>query len=195
MKKNMEKTIFESWLGACMHGPIGDHVLEEMALNADISMVDEETQLSWFDNEDWEAVRTYKGRWYKSASLRLLDEAPCDVVKQYLLICVPLDEIHQEILVKRDIRDGSDLSWNYFVAFSACESVQKLIREHDIKLKINPRTNRLWFCVMLRNYVWPLISEQAMSAETEKLLLPYLTESVRCPWEDLPAKISKWLKL
>ena len=195
MKQIAIKTIFENWLGACIHGPIGDHVLDTMVARTDSSMVDEKTQLQWLNSSDWNKVRAYTGRWYQSASMRLIAEAPDDIVKQYLLYCVPLDAGHQEVLVKRDINNGSDLSWYYFVVYSACETVQELLRRHDILLLSNPRPQRLWFCVLLRNYVWPLISEQALSAETEELLLPHLNETVDCPLADISAKVALWLKL
>ncbi len=143
MDKNYN--LFVMWLIACMHGRIGDHVLEEMACDSPIPIPPEEVQLAWFDNEDWDVVRAYHGRWYKSASLRLIREAPEDIVKFYVFYCSPLDEEKQIALAQRDIDNKSHLAGEYFAYYRACPQAQKLIKEYDAEL---------WHRVLMVNYGW-----------------------------------------
>lgn len=144
--------VFEQWLTACMHGRIGDHVLQEMACSPPIPIPDEKVQLSWFDNQDWDAVRAYHGRWYKSASLRLINEAPDDVVKFYCFYCAPLDEAKQVALIKRDIACSNHLAVEYFAYYHACKAARQLI--HDQARQGDEYFTHLWHRVLMVYYGW-----------------------------------------
>lgn len=138
------KQTFYGWLGACMYGSIGDHI-KEMAGNVIVPITDEKIQHSWFDNANWDALRAYKGIFYKSVSYRLISEAPADIVKNYLFYYAPISEAQQIALIKRDICCQTYLSRDYFEAFRACEAAQKLIRDYDLKL---------WQRAVIVNYGW-----------------------------------------
>jgi len=138
------KEAFYGWLGACMHGSVGDHI-KEMAGNVMTPIIDEKIQLSWFDDFNWNALRSYKERLYKSASYALICEAPDDIVKNYLYYCAPISEAQQIALIKRDIREQTHLSRDYFSIFRACEATQKLIKDYDAQL---------WQRAIVVNYGW-----------------------------------------
>ena len=171
------KEAFKSWLGACMHGQVGDH-FKEMAGNIITPIVDEKIQLSWFDNSDWDALRAYKGKFYKSASYALICEAPEDIVKNYLYYYAPISEGEQIALIKRDIRNQTYLSREYFMAFRACETAQKLIRDYDSKL---------WQRVVIVNYGWDWEFERKFGslAKWHQKLSNHLHELNTCEFEEI----------
>ena len=171
------KEAFQSWLGACMHGQVGDH-FKEMAGNIITPIEDEKIQLSWFDNSDWDALRAYKGKLYKSASYALICEAPEDIVKRYLYYCAPISDEMQIALVKRDIYNETNLSRDYFQAFHACEAAQKLIKDYD---------SNLWQRVIVVNYGWEWEFEKkhgSLRAWQEKLQANY-DKLTTCEFEEI----------
>ncbi len=171
------KEAFNSWLGACMHGCVGDHI-NEMAGNTTAPIVDEKIQLSWFDNSDWNALRSYKGRFYKSASYALICEAPEDIVKNYLYYCAPISDGQQIALIKRDIRNQTYLSWEYFKAFRACETAQRLIRDYD---------SQLWQRVVIVNYGWEWEFEKKFGSlhNWQQKLQAHYDKLTTCEFEDI----------
>ena len=172
-------TTFIRWLYACMHYNVGDHTLKEMAADPPIPIPDEATQLSWFDNQDWDAVRGYHGRWYQSASLRLIKEAPEDVVTFYVYYCAPLDEQRQIALAQRDIDDKSHLAGEYFRYYYACPEAQKLIKGYDAQL---------WHRVLMVNYGWEWEFEQKHGslAIWQQKLRAHFDELTSCSFEEIP---------
>lgn len=161
-----------------MHGRIGDHVLEEMAVGPPIPIPDEKVQLSWFDNSDWDSVRSYDGRWYKSASLRLIKEAPEDVVKKYVVFCAPLDEVKQVALVQRDICNRTHLAGEYFRYYRACKAAQKLIKDYDVEL---------WHRVLVVNYGWEWEFEKKFGTLGiwQQKLKSHFDELTACKFDDV----------
>ncbi len=183
MKNENIQQVFESWLGNCMHGSIGDHVTE-MAGNFQAQPVDESIQLSWFDNKDWTAVRQYNGVWYKTASLRLIKEAPADVVLNYLFYCSPIDTEKQIALIERDIREKTHLSRNYFHIFCACPQAQKQIMKYD---------KDLWLKVLYRNYAWDWKYEKMFgsTAKAKEKIFTHFEELSNCNFEEIPEALEK----
>lgn len=171
------KEVFYNWLGSCWHGGVGVH-LEELAGNDIPPIIDEEIQHSWFDKADWDAVRAYKGIFYKSVSYRLICEAPEDIVKVYLNYAIPITEQQQIALILRDIRNQTFLSRNYFGVFRACKTAQKLIRDYD---------SFLWRQAIMVNYGWEWEFEQKFGslANWQKKLKENYNKLTTCNFEEL----------
>lgn len=171
------KKLFEEWLGTCMHGPIGDHMISILG-NTSVEIVPEPEQLRWFAEKNWDAVRKYKGRLYKSASKCLIEKAPEDIVERYLLYCTPLREELQLSLINRDIEENSSLSKKYFYSFSATEDEQELIRAN---------LPELWPQVVIVNYGWLWKYEQKHGslANWQKKLSENLHLLENCPISEI----------
>ena len=179
------RQVFENWMMACMHGRIGDHVLEEMACNPPILIPDEEVQLSWFDNQNWDVIRAYHGRWYKSASLRIIKEAPDDIVKFYVFYCAPLDEAKQTALIERDVCQSTHLAEEYFTYYHACLAARCLI--HKAAQGKNEYFVRLWQRVLMVCYGWEWEFEKKflnLSIWQQKLKAHY-DELTYCKFEEV----------
>lgn len=185
LQKDKAYQIFETWLNACMHGPIGDHFLQEMACAPQVSIPDEQVQLSWFDTANWDAVRAYHGRWYKSASLRLINEAPEDVVKLYCLYCTPLDEEKQVALIKRDIACSTHLAEEYFGYYHACQAARQLI--HNQAQTGDEYFVHLWHRVLKVYYGWGWEFEQKFGtlAKWQQKLKSHFDELTVCSFDDI----------
>ena len=183
MEKRVKK-VFENWLNACMNGSIGDHLLE-LADKPPVQMPEEEIQLSWFDNQDWETVRAYKGRWYKSASLRLIKEAPEEVVKFYVFYCSPIDEQKQLALIERDIACRSHLAMEYFPYYHACDKVRELI--HKQAQKGDDYFIHLWHRVLMVYYGWEWKFEKRFNtlAVWQAKLKSHYEELTVCRYDEL----------
>ena len=171
------KKLFDKWISACWHWEIGNH-MDCVLGNVTVDVIPEPEQLRWFAEENWDAIRSYKGRLYKSASKCLIEKAPKDIVERYLLYCSPLREELQISLINRDIEENSSLSKKYFWAFRATEHAQELIRSH---------LPELWPQVVIVNYgwLWKYEKKHGSLATWQKKLSENLHLLENCPISEI----------
>lgn len=178
-KEKYIETVFWFWLGNCWFGEVGDHV-NYMSLGASrADEVDEQTQLSWFNNQEWKKILNYEHTWLGVAFLRFLQEAPEDAVKYYLQYYTLRDR-EQLTLIMRDMHNNRhELTRGYFHIFSACHMAQKLLQSYD---------QELWPDVVMRNYGWDYKYEQKFGclANWQKVLKAHMSELMHCPVEQIP---------
>lgn len=174
--------IFSDWLQNCLYGEVGDH-LDSMASLENVN-VDEKTQLSWFDNQQWFKILGYKGNWSKTALLRYLQETPEDVLLHYLPYYT-LNEHEQLALILRDMHNGRHaLTREYFHINYACEMAQRLLQKYDPEL---------WPEMIMRNYGWEYEFEQKFGClkNWQNVLKQNTSQLMECDVAKIPTLLRK----